>query len=213
VDSFHDSGATAFASITHDDVYGLPVSGPVSVLVGLTCFNLGVGAFGFATGHFSLGSTSVSPSVESIWSGASQGSGPCGYVYQIAPIPAFLVSLFAVNNTVDLHTYIDGSGRVSDGFGGIDVSLTVNGFLDANGNPIEATLLPEPGTLGMFGVPLLMAVGIRRKRKLFVFVKSCLFVSAHPPKPGRNTFLNNPWLPWLLDYGRTKPRTAPLSTR
>ena len=136
------------------------MNGPVSALVSLTCFQ-----FGFLSAFWGTRETLLA--VESIWSGASQGSGPCG-INQIAPAPPFfVVSLFAVDNVVPLHTYIDGSGSVPDARGSIDVSLKVNGFLDANGNPIEATLLPEPGTLGMFGLPFFMPAGIRWKRKLF----------------------------------------------
>ena len=35
VDAFQVAGAEAFASITHDDFYGVPVNGPVSALVEL----------------------------------------------------------------------------------------------------------------------------------------------------------------------------------
>jgi hypothetical protein len=84
--------------------------------------------------------------------GASQGSGPCGQQYQFARLPPdFIVSLVAMNNIVDLNTYIDGNIPASaDQDGSVSVQLTVDGFQDANGNPIAATLLPEPGTLGTF---------------------------------------------------------------
>ena len=163
-DAFQDSSARAFASITHDDFYSVSVNGPVSALLSLTCINY-LSPIP-STGHFSLGSTNVSPPVESIFTGASQGSGPCGYQYAIAPMPPFfIVSLAATNNLVHLHTYIDASGFEVDNSGGIFVQLTVNGFQDANGNPIAATLLtPEPTTLGMFGLSLLVGVGMRAKR-------------------------------------------------
>jgi len=162
----------AFASITHDDFYSVPVNGPVSALLSLTCQN---NLFiPFARGHFSLGSTSVSPPVESIFHGASQGSGPCGIQYEFGNIPPFfVVSLVAMNNLVELHTQLDGNvgfgSQVDDISGSISVKLTVNGFQDANGNPITATLLtPEPGTLGLFGLAWLIGMGMRGKRKLFV---------------------------------------------
>ena len=60
------------ASVTHDDFYSVPVNGPVSALLSLICGSSGVG-LGF-TGHFYLGSTNVSPPVESIFLGASQGA-------------------------------------------------------------------------------------------------------------------------------------------
>ena len=164
-------GGSAFASITHEDLYSVPVNGPISALVSLTCDNLGGGrVFGTATGHFSLGSTNVSPPVESIYMGASQGSGPCGLQYEFAGLPpAFVVSLVAMNNIVDLNTYIDGNiPPLADDGSRIFVQLTVDGFQDANGNPIAATLLtPEPGTLGTFVLALLLGVGVRGKRKLF----------------------------------------------
>jgi hypothetical protein len=129
-----DGGGTAFASITHEDLYSVPVNGPVSALVSLTCYNSGL--LGPTTGHFSLGSTSVSPPVESIYMGASQGSGPCGLQYEFAPLPPdFVVSLVAMNNIVDLNTHVDGSVSEVDDSGSIFVQLTVNGFLDAHGNP------------------------------------------------------------------------------
>jgi hypothetical protein len=122
------------------------------------------------TGHFSLGSTTVSPPVETIYLGASQGSGPCGSQYRFSRPPdftgTFVVSLSAINNIVHLQTYIDGGGSEVDDSGSIFVQLTVNGFQDANGNPITATLLPEPGTLGTFALALLAGVvGMRAKRK------------------------------------------------
>jgi hypothetical protein len=163
VGSFHASNAQAFASITHDDFYSVPVNGPVSALERLTC-NLGGSSVG-ALGHFSLGSTNVSPPVETIYTGASQGSGPCG-PNQIAGAPIFVVSLVAANNIVHLQTNIDASGSVGDFSGQIIVRLTVNGFQDANGNPITATLLPEPGTLGTFGLALLVGVATKASRKL-----------------------------------------------
>jgi hypothetical protein len=164
VGAFQGNGAQAFASITHDDFYSVPVNGPVSEVVSLTC------ATGFAIGtigHFSLGSTNVSPPVETIWLGASQGSGPCGNSNQIAALPpSFVVSLSATNNIVHLHTYIDASGSEGDNDTSIFVQLKVDGFEDANGNPITATLLPEPGTLGTFALALLAGViGLRAKRK------------------------------------------------
>ena len=168
--SHMDASTEGFASITHDDFYTAPVNGPVSAVLSLTCNNF-LGASGAFTtvGHFSLGSTSVSPPVESIYTGASQGSGPCGVQDRLPGPPgftgAFNVSLSAVNNIVHLHTYIDASGFEVDNSGGIFVQLTVNGFQDANGNPIAATLLtPEPTTLGMFGLSLLVGVGMRAKR-------------------------------------------------
>jgi hypothetical protein len=165
VGSFHASDAHAFASITHDDFYSVPVNGPVSALESLTC-NLLLGASVGTLGHFSLGSTNVSPPVESVYTGASHGSGPCGNPIQIGPLPPFfVVSLVAANNIVHLQTNIDASGYVSDFSGDIFVQLTVNGFQDANGNPITATLLPEPGTLGMFALALLVGVWMRAKRK------------------------------------------------
>jgi hypothetical protein len=101
----------------------------------------------------------VSP-VETIFQGASQGSGPCGIQYRLptAPPPrdaiAFIVSLIATNNIVHLHTYIDATGSAVDERGGLTVQLTANGFQDANGNPIAATL--EPGTWAMFGLAFLV---------------------------------------------------------
>jgi hypothetical protein len=164
VDAFQASGAQAFASITHDDLYAVPVNGPISALLSLTCIDY-LSPLP-SIGHFSLGSTTVSPPVESIFTGASQGSGPCG-TNQIAPIPPFfVVSLVAANNIVQLQTHIDARGSEGDNFSGMFIQLTVNGFLDANGNPITATLLPEPGTLGTFGLALLAGVvGMRAKRK------------------------------------------------
>ena len=157
-------GGSAFASITHEDLYSVPVNGPVSALVSLTCSNSG--AIYATTGHFSLGSTNVSPPVETIFMGASQGSGSCGIQYQLASIPpAFVVSLVAMNNIVDLNTYIDGNISLRDDSASLSVQLTVDGFQDANGNPITATLLPEPGTLGTFGLALLVGVGMNRKKK------------------------------------------------
>jgi hypothetical protein len=71
-----------------------------------------------------------------------------------------------VNNIVHLHTYIDAGdvGTLTDDSGSIFVQLTVDGFQDANGNPITATLLPEPGTLGTFGLALLVGVRMKGKR-------------------------------------------------
>jgi hypothetical protein len=67
-----------------------------------------------------------------------------------------------MNNLVDLHTHIEGNiNGVSDINISLFVQLTVNGFQDANGNPITATLLPEPGTLGMLGLGMLVVVGMR----------------------------------------------------
>ena len=164
----HAGGGSAFASVTHDDFYSVPVNGPVSALLRLTCDN-SAGLLE-SIGHFSLGSTNVSPPVESIYAGASQGSGPCNNQNRLPGPPfnrTFVVSLSATNNIVHLHTYIDGSvGGTADINSAIFVQLTVNGFQDANGNPITATLLPEPGTLGTFGVALLVGtVGKRGKRK------------------------------------------------
>ena len=170
------ANAEASASITHDDFYSVPVSGPVSAVMSLTCNNSGGLSPNFTTGHFSLGSTSVSPPVETIYIGASQGSGPCGEQYvSFATLPpgftlpaTFIVSLSAMNNIVHLQTEIDASGSVADDVGAIFVQLTVDGFQDANGNPIAATLLtPEPGTLGTFVLALVLGVGVRGKRKLF----------------------------------------------
>jgi hypothetical protein len=168
--SRRDSGAVGFASITHDDFYAVPVNGPVSALVNLVCDNGSHIGFPGVTGHFSLGSSNVSPPVELIYTGASQGSGPCGGQYVIGPptrppdfTGTFNVSLSAINNIVHLHTYIDGSGSEVDDSGGIFVQLTVDGFQDSTGNPITATLLPEPGTLGTFGLALLVGAGIRRR--------------------------------------------------
>ena len=159
--SFHNAPAQAFASVTHDDFYSVPVNGPVSALEHLTCSDLGPGG----TAHFSLGSTNVSPPVESIFSGASQGSGPC--TDEVAHLPPdFVVSLLAVNNIVELQTHIDASAEAVDFNNSTSVQLTVDGFLDANGNSISATLLPEPSTLGTFVLALLLGVGLRGKRKL-----------------------------------------------
>jgi hypothetical protein len=127
VGSFHDSTADAFASITHDDFYSVPVNGPVSALESLSC-NLVPPSVG-TSGHFSLGSTNVSPPVETIYTGASEGSGPCG-PNQIAAAPIFVVSLVATNNIVHLQTNIDASGNVADFSGSIFVQLTVDGFQD-----------------------------------------------------------------------------------
>jgi hypothetical protein len=163
--SEHDAPAQAFASVTHDDFYSVPVNGPVSALEHLTCSSLGPGAF--TTAHFSLGSTNVSPPVESIFPGVSQqGSGLCGNQYQFAPLPTdFVVSLLAANNIVDLQTHIDASGRLADFTASYFVQITVDGFLDANGNPIVATLLtPAPGTLGTFALAVLLGVGVKWAR-------------------------------------------------
>ncbi|HTA69442.1 MAG TPA: hypothetical protein VK776_14225 [Bryobacteraceae bacterium] len=165
------ASADGFASITHDDFYSVPVNGPVSAVVTLVCDNGShIGSPGI-TGHFSLGSTAVSPPVETIYMGASQGSGPCGNQYVLSTLPPgftfpaiFTVSLSAINNIVQLQTYIDASGSEVDDAGGIFVQLTVNRFLDANGNPIQATLLPEPGTLGTFALPLLLGAGVKWAR-------------------------------------------------
>jgi hypothetical protein len=81
--------------------------------------------------------------------------------------PAFIVSLAAMDNIVELHTSIDGSITSSDIDGSVFVQLTVNGFQDANGNPITATLLPEPGAFGTFWLALLVGVGIRRRSAIF----------------------------------------------
>jgi hypothetical protein len=123
--SVHASSADAFASITHDDLYSVPVNGPVSVLLSLTCANQG-SVFGQAMGHFSLGSTLVSPTVESIYgSFASQGSGLCGLQYQRTnPPPAFVVFLQSMNNVVRLQTHIDGVAHAADFDDRIFVQLT-----------------------------------------------------------------------------------------
>jgi hypothetical protein len=162
--SFHAAGAQAFASVTHDDFYSVPVDGQVSALEHLTCLNRSEG--GLPTAHFSLGSTNVSPAVESIFTGASQGSGMCGAQYEFAPIPTdFVVSLLAVNNIVELQTHIDASAQPSDFSSSFFVQLTVDGFLDSNGHPIPATLLtPEPGTLGTFALAVLLGVGVKWAR-------------------------------------------------
>jgi len=126
--SHMDASTEGFASITHDDFYTAPVNGPVSAVLSLTCNNF-LGASGAFTtvGHFSLGSTSVSPPVESIYTGASQGSGPCGVQDRLPGPPgftgAFNVSLSAVNNIVHLHTYIDAGdvGTLTDDSGSIFV--------------------------------------------------------------------------------------------
>lgn len=162
VDAFQVSGAQGFASITHDDFYSVPVNGPVSALLSLTCNNAPPGT----AGHFSLGSTNVSPGVESIYMGASQGSGPCGHQIQFRPLPpSFVVSLVAANNIVHLQTYIDAIGGEGDNISGIFVQLTVNGFQDANGNPITATLMPEPGTWLTLGLGLLIVAGMKHVSK------------------------------------------------
>ena len=153
------SSAVGFASITHDDFFSVPVNGPVSVVMSLTCDNIGTSPP--LTGHFSLGSTNVSPPVETVWMGASQGSGPCGIQYRLRP-PAgfdgtFVAALSATNNIVHLHTYIDAGGSEPDSSGLISVQLTVIGFQDANGNPITATLVPEPNTWLTLGLGLLIA--------------------------------------------------------
>ena len=158
VNSAHVARALAFASITHDDLYAVSVNGPVSAVESFTCSLLtppGV------IGHFSLGSTNVSPPVETIYAGASQGSGPCGANQINSTPPAFVVSLVATNNLVHLQTHIDVSGDVVDSSGGIFIQLTVNGFQDANGNPITATLIPEPSTLGTFALAFLIGAAIR----------------------------------------------------
>ena len=82
------------------------------------------------------------------------------------------MSLVAANNIVHLQTNIDARGYVSDFSGDIFVQLTVNGFQDANGSPISATLLPEPGTLGTFGLALLAGVGTKAIRKLLESVRA-----------------------------------------
>ena len=157
------SGAVGFASITHDDFYSVPVNGPVSVVELLGCTTSGQPP----QGHFSLGSTSVSPPVETIWMGASQGSGPCGGPVRISLGPPgfennYVVSLVAANNIVHLHTYIDASGTLADDSGAISVQLTVIGFQDANGNPITATLVPEPNTWLTLGLGLLIVARMKR---------------------------------------------------
>ena len=161
----HAGGGSAFASVTHDDFYSVPVNGPVSALLRLTCDN-SAGLLE-SIGHFSLGSTNVSPPVESIYAGASQGSGPCNNQKRLPGPPfnrTFVVSLSATNNIVHLHTYIDGNVGGADINSAIFVQLTVNGFQDANGNPIAATLVaPEPGTWATFGLAFL--VGVVRKAK------------------------------------------------
>jgi len=170
----HESSAQAIASIHHADFYHVPVNGPVFALESLVCDNSGGVSPAFTVGNFSLGSITVSPPVETIFTGASQGSGACSIPYQLPPPPGFtgtfIVSLSAVNNIVLLQTNIGASGSVSGNGAQIFVQLTVDGFQDANGNPIAATLMPEPGTFGTFGLALLVGVGMRGKRKLLTFL-------------------------------------------
>ena len=99
--------------------------------------------------------------------GSITGEGPCGIQIRLPgpPYGIFVVSLSATNNIVHLHTYIDASGSEGDNSGSMFVQLTVNGFQDANGNPITATLLPEPGTLGTFALALLVGIAMGAKRK------------------------------------------------
>jgi hypothetical protein len=172
VDSVHAAEAQVFASITHDDFYDVPVNGPISALLSLTCGNSGSNVT-VTAGHFSLGSTTVSPPVETRFQGASQGSGPCGTQYRLPTSPpppdTFLVSLVATNNIVHLQTYIDATGGATDNLGGLTIQLTVNGFQDANGNPIAATLVtPEPGTWATFGLAFLVGVVKKRNKRLRV---------------------------------------------
>ena len=69
-----------------------------------------------------------------------------------------------MNNIVELHTFIDASGFVDDFDASFFVQLTVDGFQDADGNAITATLLlPEPGTLGTFGLVFLLGMGLHFK--------------------------------------------------
>ena len=152
-------GGSASASLTHDDLYVVPVNGPVSALLSLTCYEMGY----TPTAHFSLGSTNVSPPVETIFEGASQGSGECGRT-EFKPMPPdFVVSLVAMNNIVELHTSIDAViFLTSDVHGSVFVQLTVDGFQDANGNPITATLVPEPGAWLTLGLGLLIVAGLKR---------------------------------------------------
>jgi len=107
-------GGSAFASITHEDLYRVPVNGPVSGLLSLTCSEFGP----TPTAHFSLGSTTVSPPVETTFTGASQGSGECGRNEIARMPPAFIVSLAAMDNIVELHTSIDGSISASSDING-----------------------------------------------------------------------------------------------
>lgn len=161
------------ASVTHDDFYSVPVNGPVSALLSLICGSSGVG-LGF-TGHFYLGSTNVSPPVESIFLGASQGGGPCsesGRV-QIGVAVPFVVSLLPTNNIVELNTNIGGTGGAVDFGDLLFIQLTVNGFEDANGNPIAATMLaPEPATWTMLLLAFLMGVGMKAEQKLSALVNT-----------------------------------------
>lgn len=167
--SFQAASGEASASVTHDDFYSVPVNGPVSALLTLTCQTLVVAP----SPHFSLGSTNVSPPVESVFQGASQGSGTCG-PSQIALIPPFfLVSLSATNNLVELQTEIDATAGAVDYSSGAFVQLTVDGFQDANGNPITATLVtPEPGTSGTVGLALFMVAAISQRKRGFAVIRS-----------------------------------------
>jgi hypothetical protein len=160
------------ASVTHDDFYSVPVNGPVSALLSLICGSSGVG-LGF-TGNFFLGSTNVSPPVKSIFLGASQGGGACSGRNEFAPEPpALVVSLFATNNIVELDTNIEGTGGSGDGNFGLFIQLAVDGFEDANGNPIVATLLaPEPATWTMLLLAFLMGVGMKAEQKLSALVNT-----------------------------------------
>jgi hypothetical protein len=52
---------------------------------------------------------------------------------------------------------------VSEVTGILSTSLTVDGFEDTNGNAVDATLVPEPATLGTFGSALLIGAGMETK--------------------------------------------------
>ena len=53
------------------------------------------------------------------------------------------------------------------------IQLTVNGFEDANGNPIAATMLaPEPATWTMLLLAFLMGVGMKAEQKLSALVNT-----------------------------------------
>jgi hypothetical protein len=173
------SGAEAGGSVTLTDnslemaAYSDPHGNTFeSALLSLICGSSGVG-LGF-TGNFFLGSTNVSPPVKSIFLGASQGGGACSGRNEFAPEPpAFVVSLFATNNIVELDTNIEGTGGSGDGNFGLFIQLAVDGFEDANGNPIVATLLaPEPATWTMLLLAFLMGVGMKAEQKLSALVNT-----------------------------------------
>lgn len=81
------------------------------------------------------------------------------------PPSAFVVALTAINHTVELHTEIDTTGQFSDLNGGIFLQLQVLGFRDANGDPIDATLTPEPGTTWLAGLPVIALLAYKRLRR------------------------------------------------